>query len=227
VFWQTSALLADKIEEFVRRRLREFRGRVEDPDAVYGLHASLVGLHRTGQAASVEVVCKWAQEEGWARDQVLALRGIALVAAHATADLGELTTTRAADERLVVHLTEDETRLARAAVSSILSGPYAIPEWEFDTMTGFRTDEARALLDATGRAIGQRIGERRDGLRCVAEFRPPDASGQARDWKAKYGDLLGPTDDWVIDIPRPQDGEVARIWIPETREPKWPQRRPD
>jgi hypothetical protein len=194
---------------------------------VDGLHGSLAGLQRTSQAVPVEVVCQWADESGWSRDDVLVLRGIALVAAHATANLGELTTTRAADETLVVHLTEDETRLARAAVSNVLHGPYAIPDWEFQTLTGFQTDEARALLDATGRAIGRRIGEVHDGMRCVAEFDPPGAADQVRDWKAKYGELLGPTDDWIIDVGRSPDGDFARIWIPEGREPKGPKRQPD
>jgi hypothetical protein len=76
------------------------------------------------------------------------LRGIALAAQNATADLGQLTTTKASNDSLVVQLTRDEAKLLRGALNNILGGPYAIPEWEFHTLLGFRTDEARVLLDA-------------------------------------------------------------------------------
>jgi hypothetical protein len=160
-----------------------------------------------------------AAEEGWPQNQILILRGIALVAENATADLGELTTMRAADGTLVVRLTQDEAKLARAALAGTLYGPYSIPEWEFHTLMGFRTDEAQALLDALGRAIGERIGEHRDGRICVAEFFPPEASTQLGRWKAKYAERLGPIDDWVIDVGRSRDGDFTRVWIPEGREP--------
>ena len=145
----------DRVEVFVRRHLQNCVGRLGDPAVVALLHGSLAGLHRTRQPVPVDVVCQWAAEEGWPQDQVLVLRGIALAAENATADLGELTTTRAADHALVVCLTEDEAKLARAGLASIMHGPHAIPEWEFHTLMGFRSDEARVLLDSLRGALGE------------------------------------------------------------------------
>lgn len=94
-----------------------------------------------------------AAEEGWPEDEALVPPAIALAAENATADLGELTTRRAADHALVVCLTEDEARLARAGLVSTMHGPYAVPEWEFHTLMGFRSDEARVLLDSLRDAL--------------------------------------------------------------------------
>ncbi len=101
----------------------------------------------------------------------------------------------------------------------VLSGPYAIPDWEFDTLVGFTREEAQALKDSLGQALGERIGEVRDGMICAAEFFPPSAVAQLDRWKQTYGERLGPIHDWQIDIGRSARGDFARVWIPERREP--------
>jgi len=60
---------------------------------------------------------------------------------------------------------------------------------------------------------------RADGLICVAEFFPPGMAAQLDRWRRDYGERLGPVDDWVIDVGRSSAGDVARVWIPEGREP--------
>lgn len=52
-------------------------------------------------------------------------------------DLGELTSTTAAEGSLVVSLTRGETRLAYQALSLTLLGPYAVLESEYHTPLGF------------------------------------------------------------------------------------------
>jgi hypothetical protein len=81
------------------------------------------------------------------------LRGLGLVAKVALPDVGELTTTRAEDCHLVVHLTRDEARAALGALREVLLGPYAIPPSEFHTLMSFRPDEARMVLDALINAL--------------------------------------------------------------------------
>jgi hypothetical protein len=219
VRWQNRCVDESKVELFIRRHLRDAReAGIESPVIVARLHGSLAGLHRTGDAVPVDVVCGWAEEEGWTPHDVLVLRGVALAAENATPDLGELTTVRAADGSLVVRLTQDESQLARAALGSVLSGPYAIPAWEFHTLIGFRSDEAQVLRDGLGRALGDRVGERRDGLICVAEFFPPDALAELDRWKADHRDRLGPVEEWRIDVGRSSTGDFARVWIPAGRD---------
>jgi hypothetical protein len=123
------------------------------------------------------------------------------------------------DREPVAQLTGDETRLARAALVHVLFGPYAIPDSEFHTLLGFTREEAQALEDSLGEALGERIGEVRDGMICAAMFFPPSAVAQLDRWKQTYGERLGPIDDWQIDIGRSARGDLARVWIPEGREP--------
>jgi len=57
------------------------------------LHGTLTGLHGCGAPVGGGTFCQWAAEEGWTDGELPVLRGVALGAANATKDLGELTTT--------------------------------------------------------------------------------------------------------------------------------------
>ena len=102
---------------------------------------------------SKDVFVGWAADEGWPADTLPVLRGIALAADNATPSLGELTTSKASDGALLVHLTRDEARLVHAALREVLLGPFRIAGDEFQTLTGFRRDEADVLLDALGESL--------------------------------------------------------------------------
>ena len=66
---------------------------------------------------------------------------------------GAVTTSKASDGALLVHLTRDEARLAHAALREVLLGPFRIAGDDFQTLTGFRRDEADVLLDALGESL--------------------------------------------------------------------------
>jgi hypothetical protein len=117
------------------------------------LHGTLAGLHRRGSPVDVATFCRWAAEQGWPDDELPVLRGVALAAANATKDLGELTMSRAADGSLVVQLTRDEARTAHGALREILLGPHKIREREFHSLMGYRRDEARVAFDALRDAL--------------------------------------------------------------------------
>jgi hypothetical protein len=142
-------------EQHVRQNLQSARaiGGLDNPNAVALLHGTLAAHARSGRTVPIATFCQWASDEGWPDDELPVLRGIALAAEYATRDLGELTTTRASDGALLVHLTRDETALARAALREVLLGPYRIPKSEFDTLVGFFQDEADVLLDALSDAL--------------------------------------------------------------------------
>jgi hypothetical protein len=59
------------------------------------------------------------------------------------------------------------------------------------------------------------IGQRRDGLVCVAVFPPPDAASRAKEWKEANLDRYGPPDQWQIDVGRAVGGDFFRFWVPE------------
>jgi hypothetical protein len=145
----------DRTERWIRRNLRTAArmGGVESADAVGLILGTLAALHRSGGALDEGTRDRWAVEEGWDEAALPVLRGIALAAEVALPDLGELTTTRAADGSLVVHLTRDEARAAHGALREVLLGPHAIPEWEFHPLMGFRPDAARVVFDALGAAL--------------------------------------------------------------------------
>jgi hypothetical protein len=140
----------DRIEQHLRRILRAtgVAGGLGNPDAVAIVHGTLAAYSRSGRPVDPERLRSWATAEGWAPDDLLVLRGIALAAEHAMPDLGELTTTKADDGALLVHLTRDEACLAHAALVEIVLGPYSIPDREFHTLTGFRRDAAQLLQQA-------------------------------------------------------------------------------
>jgi hypothetical protein len=147
-------------EDHIRQNLRSAwaAGGLANPEAVALLHGTLASYSRHGQRVSRDVFCGWAALEGWSDEELPVLRGIALAADYATPDLGELTTTKAADGSLVVHLTRDEARLARSALREVVLGPYRIPESEFQTLLGFRRDDADGLLNALSDALTEPAG---------------------------------------------------------------------
>jgi hypothetical protein len=147
--------MAEKTERWVRRNLRlaAHVGGLGNPNAAALIHGTLAGLHRSGNPIPADTLSRWASDEGWPDDALPVLRGLGLAAEFALPDVGELTTTRAEDGRLVVHLTRDEARAAHGALREVLIGPYAIPPSEFHTLMGFRPDEARVVLEALGNAL--------------------------------------------------------------------------
>jgi hypothetical protein len=144
-----------KTERHVRRNLRQALeiGGLENADAIALLHGTLAGYARRGTPVARDRFCAWADQEGWPGESLPVLRGIAYAADNATPNLGELTTTKAAGGALMVHLTLDEAYIAHAALREVLSGPYRVPDEEFHTLTGYRPDEAKVVLDALGDAL--------------------------------------------------------------------------
>jgi hypothetical protein len=143
----------DRIEEWVRRDPRNAAasGGLGNPHSVARIHGTFASLSRSGSPLLGSTFVRWAAEEGWSEDDLPVLRGVALAAEAAMPDLGELTTTRAADGQLVVHLTRDEALTRRPEGTAAPSLRH--PESEFNTLMGFRPDEAEVVLDALGAAL--------------------------------------------------------------------------